>query len=233
MHVVPATEEPIISIFTDPEMTQSSVMMFARRNALPKEYKNTIVGYSYDLIYSFASIMMNERFEEIAQAADAPFLGGGMSEGSIGICPTMESTMFSATAHEGRIDEAFRAMYTEMERMRRHGFTAGEFERAKQEILRWAERGYTNRNDVSNAEYAQRYLDNYAEGTPMMDAETEWMLDQQFINSLTVEQINEAYLQMVAPNQNLVILARSPKKEGVVVPTDAELLAIKAAVEAS
>ena len=110
MHVVPATEEPIVSIFSDPEMTQSSVMMFARRDALPKEYKNTIIGYSYDIIQSFATIMMNERFEEIAQAADAPFLGGGMSEGSMGICPTMETTMFSATAHEGRIDEAFRAM---------------------------------------------------------------------------------------------------------------------------
>ena len=233
MHHVPATEQPIVSIFSDPEMTQSSVMMFARREALPKEYNNTIVGYSYNLIQTFATIMMNERFEEIAQAADAPFLGGGMSEGSMGICPTMESTMFSATAHEGRIDEAFRAMYTEMERMRRYGFTAGEFERAKQEILRWSERQYTNRNDVKNAEYAQRYLDNYSKGTSMMDAETEWQIDQMFINSLTVEQVNEAYLQMVAPNQNLVILARSPKKEGVAIPTEEQLLAIKAEVEAS
>ena len=233
MHYVPATEEPIISIFSDPELTQSSVMMFARRDALPKEYNNTIVGYSFDLVETFAAVMMNARFEEIAQAADAPFLGGGMSEGGIGICPTMESTMFTVTAHEGRIDEAFRAMYTEMERMRRYGFTAGEFERAKQEILRWAERSYTNRNDVSNAEYAQRYLDNYADGTPMMDAETEWMLDQQFINSLTVDQINEAYAQIATPNQNLVILARSPKKEGVVIPTEEEILAIKAEVEAS
>ncbi|MBR5769934.1 MAG: insulinase family protein, partial [Alistipes sp.] len=78
---VPATEEPIISIFADPEMTRSGVMMFARREALPKEYKNTIVGYSYDLIKTFASVMMNARFEEIAQAADATILGGGMSEG--------------------------------------------------------------------------------------------------------------------------------------------------------
>ena len=233
MHVVPATEEPIISVFSDPELTQSSVMMFARRNALPKEYNNTIIGYSYDLIQTFATIMMNERFEEIAQAADAPFLNGGMSEGGIGICPTMESTMFSATAHEGRINDAFRAMYTEMERMRRYGFTAGEFERAKQEILRWSERQYTNRNDVKNAEYAQRYLDHYADGTPMMDAEEEWQLDQMFINSLTVDQINEAYLQMVKPNENLVILARSPKKEGVEIPTTEELLAIIAEVEAS
>ena len=230
---VPATEEPIISIFADPEMTRSGVMMFARRETLPKEYRNTIVGYSYDLIKTFASVMMNARFEEIAQAADAPFLGGGMSEGSIGICPTMESTMFSATAHEGRIDEAFRAMYTEMERMRRYGFTAGEFERAKQEILRWAERQYTNRNDVRNDEYAQRYLDYYAQGTSMMDAETEWQLDQMFINSLTVDQINQSYAQMAQPNKNLVILARSPKKEGVAIPTAEELTAIMAEVEAS
>ena len=231
--MVPATEEPIISIFTDPELTQSSVMMFARREALPKEYKNTVIGYTYNIIQNFVTVMMNARFEEIAQAADAPFLGGGMSEGGIGICPTLESTMFSAVAHENRIDEAFRAMYTEMERMRRHGFTAGEFERAKQEILRWAERQYTNRNDVRNDEYAQRYLDHYAQGTPMMDAETEWELDQMFINSLTVDAVNQSYAQMVRPNENLVILARAPQKEGMVVPTAEQINAIIAEVEAS
>ena len=37
--------------------------------------------------------------------------------------------------------------------------------------MRWAEQSYTNRNDVHNDAYAQRYLDHYAKGTPMMDAE--------------------------------------------------------------
>lgn len=230
---VPATEEPIISIFADPEMTRSGVMMFARRETLPKEYKNSIVGYSYDLIKTFASVMMNARFEEIAQAADATILGGGMSEGGIGICPTMESTAFSVTAHDGRIDDAFRTMYTEMERMRRYGFTAGEFERAKQEILRWAERSYANRNDVSNEAYVERCIAHFATGDSMMDAETEWQLAQMFINSLTVEQVNQAYAEMAKPNENLVILARSPKKDGVNIPTEEELLAIIAEVEAS
>ena len=231
--IVPATKEPIISIFADPEMTRSGVMMFARRETLPKEYKNTIVGYSYDLIKTFASVMMNARFEEIAQAADATILGGGMSEGGIGICPTMESTAFSVTAHDGRIDDAFRTMYTEMERMRRYGFTAGEFERAKQEILRWAERSYANRNDVSNEAYVEHCIAHFATGNSMMDAETEWQLAQMFINSLTVEQVNQAYAEMAKPNENLVILARSPKKDGVNIPTEGELLAIIAEVEAS
>ncbi|MBP3547511.1 MAG: insulinase family protein [Alistipes sp.] len=230
---VPATEEPIISIFSDPELTQSSVMMFARREALPKELKGTMVGYSTDLIYSFVMQMMSARFDEIAQKADAPILGGGMSEGGIGICPTMESTMFTATAHEGRIIDAFRTIYTEMERMRRFGFTAGEFERAQQEILRHAERQYTNRNDVDNDSYAQRYLNHYADGSSMMDAETEWQFDQMLINSVTVDDINAAYSQLVRPNENLVILARTPQKEGLVIPTEEEIKAVIAEVSAA
>ena len=231
--MVPATEEPIISIFSDVELTQSSVMMFARRNSIPKEFRNTADAVFLQYVNAFVSEMMGARFQEISQKADAPFIGGGMSEGSIGICPTMESTMFSVTAHEGRTADGFRAMYTEMERMRRHGFTAGEFERAKQEILRWAERQYTNRNDVKNDEYAQRYLDYYAEGTPMMDAETEWQLDQMIINNLTVDMVNQIYSQMTTPNENLVILVRSPKKEGVEIVSEEEIKAIMAEVTAA
>lgn len=231
--MIPPTEEPIISVFSDVELTQSSVMMFARRDALPKELKGTMIGYSTDLIYNFAVAMMNARFEELSMKADAPILGGGMAEGGIGICPTMDATFFSATAHEGRILDAFRTIYTEMERMRRHGFTAGEFERAQQEILRYAERQYTNRNDVNNDAYAQRYLDHYAKGTTMMDAEIEWQIDQALITSLTVDQINQAYLQLVRPNENLVILARTPEKEGLAIPTAEQIKAVIAEVSAA
>ena len=230
---VPATDRPIISIFADPEMTRSGVMMFARREALPKEFKNSVIGYSYNLVRTFVNVMMSARFEEVAQAADAPILGGGMSDSGIGICPTMESATFSVTAHDGCINDAFRTMYSEMERMRRYGFAAGEFERAKQEILRWMERSYANRNDVSNEEYVERCIAHFANGDSMMDAETEWQLAQMFINSLTVEQINQAYAEIAKPNENLVILARSPKKEGINIPTEDELLAIIAEVEAS
>ena len=229
---IPTTEEPIISVFTDPELTQSSVMMFARRDAMPKEYKNTILGITNQYINSFVSIMMSNRFADIAQQADAPILAGSMSEGGIGICPTFEATQFYITAHEGRTDEAFRAMYTEMERMRRHGFTVGEFERAKQEILRWAERQYANRNDVTNGEYSERYLEHIKGGNPIMDAETEWQLDQALINSLTVDQVNQAYSKMVRPNENLVILVRSPKRDGIDIVTEEEIKSIIADIEA-
>ena len=226
VHTVPAVETPIISVFSDPELTQSSVMMFARREALPLEFNNTLYGYLQNIVLNLSSMMMHNRLEEIYKQADAPILGGGMSEGSFGICPTLEATIFSATAHEGRIPEAFRTIYTEMERMRRHGFTAGEFDRALAEYKMHAERQYTNRNDVRNDDYAQRYLDFYSKRTPMMDAETEWQLDQQLLSMLTVDMVNQVYAEIATPDQNLVILARTPEKEGLEIPANDVFLAI-------
>ena len=226
LYRVPATETPIVSVFSDPELTQSSVMMFARREAPAKEYNNTLDAYMRNIVFNLVQMMMGNRFEEIYTKADAPILGGGMSEGGLGICPTMESTMFTATAHEGRLTDAFRTIYTEMERMRRFGFTQSEFERALAEYKMHAERQYTNRNDVRNDDYAQRYLDFYADGTPMMDAETEWQLDQQILSILSLDLVNGYYLSNVTPDQNLVILARTPEKEGLEIPTNEAFLAI-------
>ena len=232
LHVVPATEQPIISVFSDPELTQSSVMMVARREAMPKQFKNTLGAYVRDIVFDLVSMMMDNRFEEISEKADAPILGGGMSEGGIGICPTMESTMFSTTAHEGRLPDAFRTLYIEMERMRRHGFTHGELERALAEYKMYAERQYTNRNDVRNDDYAQRYLDHYAEGTPMMDAETEWQLDQQLLSQINLDLVNAMYLGSETPDKNLVILARTPEKVGLAIPTAEVFTQIIAEVQA-
>ena len=231
--MVPETEEPIVSIFADPEMTQSSIMLFARREAIPKEMRATDLAYTLNTVNNFVTYMMNARFEELSQQAGAPLLSAGMDEGSIGICPTLEASQFFVTAHEGRIADGFRALCTEIERMRRYGFTASEFERAQQELYRGAERYYTNRNDVTNDEFAQRYLDHYAEGSSIMDPESEWMLDQQLIQGLTVDAINQIYFSMIDPASNLVILARSPLRDDVTIPTEEELLTIMAEVQAA
>ena len=50
---------------------------------------------------------------------------------------------------DGKLAQGFEALYTEMEKVRRHGFTQGEFERAQNDLMRRAERSYTNRNDAA------------------------------------------------------------------------------------
>ncbi|MBQ4127120.1 MAG: insulinase family protein, partial [Alistipes sp.] len=69
--------------------------------------------------------------------------------------------------------------------------------------------------------------------TPLPDAETERNLDKQIVEMLPLEAINQGVKQLYDPMKNCVIIVDSPKKDGVAVPTEAELVeALKAAVAA-
>ncbi len=224
--VVPDNEEPIISIFTDPEMQNSVVRyIFKRGNLVPKQAANTIYAEMMQIATMMMTQMGNARLQEISMKPDAPFVGAGMSDGSFGICPTFESFSVAAQSQDGKLLTAFEAIGTEVERIRRHGFTQGEFERAQNNLLRSCERAYNNRNDRKNGEYVEIYLNNFRENSPMPDAKTEWQLDSVLIKHvLNVDVINQLASKLITPT-NQIVIVDAPKKEGLVNPTEADILA--------
>ena len=230
--VVPDNEEPIVSIFTDPEMQGTKVQLFIKRPALPEQLANTVVAEANNVIEAYMTTMENARLQEIAMQPDAPVLGAGMGTGDvIGIIPTLNATVFVAMTQDGKLARGVETLCTELERVRRHGFTQGEFERAQENLMRQAERTYANRNDRRNGEFVQTYLNNYSKNTPMPDAETEWQLDSMLIRMLNVDAVNAFAAQTITPN-NQVIIVTAPEKEGLAAPTAEELLAIRDKVAA-
>ena len=164
---------------------------------------------------------------------NAPFLGAQLMTGStIGIIPTLNATVAAVSTKDGELAKGYEALMTEVERIRRHGFTVGEFERAQNDLMASAERGYKNRNDQQNRYYVNRYLAAFRSNAAMPDAETEWQIDSMLIKSLNVEVINQLAKQVIM-DKNQVIIVNSPEKEGVAVPTEAEILAIREKVAKS
>lgn len=231
---VPDNDEPIISVFTDKEMPYSSIQIGCKHEPMmPKQFNNTVQKEMLDVVTSYITRMGNARFQEMAMKPDAPFIQANIGYGSVGICPSLETTMFTAQAQEGKIATAAEAIFTEMERIRRHGFTPSEFERAQNDLLRAAERKYTNRNDRKNGEYVDIYIDNYRENTAMPDAETEWQIDSMLIKQIPLEIVNQMCGQLVSLDKNLVVIVNAPEKEGLANPSEADILAISKSVAAA
>ena len=224
--VVPNNEEPIISIFEDPEMTHSSATVYIKREAMPKQLKNTILYEQFELIDAIAGQMADARLQEIAMKPNAPFTNGSLMNGSIGICPTLDLLGLSVNTADGKLNAGIEAAYTELERIRRHGFTESELERAKQEVMVMQERSYRNRNDRKNGQFVSRYISAFRNNTPMPDAETEWKIDSTLIAQIPLQAINATMQRYITP-QNQVIIVNAPKKEGVVNPTEADIKAIR------
>ena len=231
--VVPDNDAPIVSIYTDPEMQGSRVQLFIKRPAMPTQMNDKVAWEVVNVIESFLTTMENARLQEIAMQPDAPFLGAGMGSGDvIGIIPTLNATAFTAMTQDGKLAEGFEALYTEMEKIRRHGFTQSEFERAQENLMRQVERTYANRNDRTNEQFVNIYLENYRKNEPMPDAETEWKLDSMLIKMLNVETVNAFAKETIQPT-NQVIVITAPEKEGIANPTEEEILAIREKVTAS
>ncbi len=230
--VVPDNKEPIISIFEDPEMTESGASLFIKRQALPKQLNNTVVAEQLALIDALADEMANARFREIAMKPNAPFTGARFMNGGIGICPTLACAGFDVNTQDGKILTGIEAAYIELERIRRHGFTEGELERAKQSVMKMQELAYNNRNDRKNGQYVQRYLNAFRKNAAMPDAETEWKLDSTIIVNIQLPMINQVMKQYIT-DHNQVLIVQAPKREGLVNPTEAQCLEVLAKVKAA
>ena len=229
-YIAPDNEEPIISIFTDPEMTRSTAGLYIKHRAMPKELKGTVAGYSVDVVTAYLGMMARSRMVDIAQKPDAPFLGASMSYGGVGINPEHEMMVLNVVTENGKLLEGFEAAYAEMEKIRRYGFTESEFERTRDILMRRAEQGYANRNDVENETYVNAYVSHFSGNEPAADAETQWQLDSMLIKQIPLEAVNNAAKQLITAN-NRVIVVNAPDKEGVTNPTESELLAVMAKVD--
>ncbi len=223
---VPDNEAPIISIFADPEMPQTSAMLLFKREAAPKQYRNTVAMVMQDLVLGFYDRMANERLHEIAMQPDAPFTSAYVGNGSVGIIPTLEGTIMEVSAREGELNKALTAAYVELERIRRYGFTQGEFERAREKMLSAAEKEYNNRNDRENNRFVNEYITHFRMNEAIPDAETQWQMTRTMLEQIPLAAINQVAAQLTLPNNNIVVVINVPEKEGLAKPTEEEIAAI-------
>ncbi len=166
--------------------------------------------------------MLNERYAEVARQANAPFLQAG--GGSSTLVRPVDSYSLGAVVQEDKILPGLDALMTEFERARRYGFTQGEFERAKQDLLR----GYESANKDSQTRDSSGYADEYMrlflnkEGSPGIAYE--YALVQQLLPGITMDEANGRIAHLVTKDNRAIIL-QAPDKADLKLPSEAELTA--------
>ena len=227
---VPDNKEPIVGIVTDPEATGCDVSILWKSDPIPREYKNTDIAFLTDIVKDIISNIMSERFEEITSKPGAPFLGAGL--GFSNITETCEALYADVSFKEGEALPALQAFYSEIEKMKRFGFTDSEIQRAKDEILSRYEKRAEGADSRQNAEFVRPIISNFFNNTPYMDPATALQLVKMILPAIPANAVNQTVAQVVT-DENMVVLYNGPAKEGLANPTEAQLLETIAAVKAS
>lgn len=218
---VPSNKEPLIAISHDKEATGSDVELMFK---LPVEKTRTVGDYRRDLMERLYLGMLNTRLSEISQKPDAPFLGAGASKGAF-IGRTTEAFTLGAGVKDGGIDRGLEALLIEAKRVDQFGFLQSELDRQKEGLVRGYERAYAERDKTQSAGFVQELINNYLTGEAIPGIEYEYKLVQQLVPTITLADVNKMASNWIT-DTNRVIIAQSPEKADVKIPTQAELLAV-------
>lgn len=225
---IPGNEEPNVAIITDPELNNSSMTVYWKGEPLPEMMNNTVNGVLVNLLKELIGTVMNERFNDLSADPNAVFIAAGFGTGKV--CETMEAVLAQIVNKDGEALSSFRVLMTEVEKMRRYGFTDAEVERAKTEILASYEAAAKRADTRKNSEFVMPMISNFFDNTPFMEPATEYEVVKTLLAQIPSAIINQVAAQMITKD-NMVIIYSAPEREGMVHPTADQLKAIVAEVE--
>jgi zinc protease len=218
---IPNNEKPLVAITTDDEATYFMVNLFYKHD---REIKSTVNGYREYLKESLYNAMLNARLSEISQNPEAPFMYSFTGYGGF-LGRSKDAYSSFAATKENMIGESLDVLLTENERVKKFGFTTTEFDRHKMDLLRSYEKNFAEKDKRKSRSFAQEYISNFLSKEPVPGIEKEFEMAQALMPGITLEEINILAKEWIT-DENIAVLIMAPEKEGVIVPTEEEVIAI-------
>jgi zinc protease len=224
VYTVPDQPQPMYAVITDPEATNTRIDVSVRLASRPQA---TIGEYRQHMVEQLFASMMSERLDEIAQQPNAPFLRAATDRDLF--VRTEEATTLDALVPTGGVERGLTALFTEVARAERFGFTQTELNREKLNLQRYLQRAVIEKDKSPSGPLADEFIRNFIHGEPIPGIVYEYGLNQRFLPEITLAEVN-AVAKDWAPERNRLVVISGPDKDKATLPTEAKIAAdIKAA----
>ena len=227
---IPENEKPLIGVLTDPECSGSSIEVLWRSEADDEAYNSTDVGFLTSITKTMIAMIMAERFDAITSKPGAPFLGADLGAGDL--CETCQATMGDVSFKDGDWEPAFRSFLTEVERMRRYGFSSAELQRAKDNILSAFEKAVEAADSRKNADFVRPLINNFFDNDAYMTPQVRYEVAKALLGQVP-DMIFALAANALVDGKSISIVYKAPAKEGLVHPTPEQLQTVYDEVSAS
>ncbi len=206
----PDHEETLIAIEGDKEASFTQVRIVYKQG---KEEGKTLADFRKGLSYSLYNTMLNQRLNELRQSAEPPFVFGSTSYGGSFVKGLNQYSSF-AMVGENDVEKGIKALLTENERVKQYGFTKGELERAKKQLLNSLEKSAKEQDKTESGNYARQYVEAFLEAEVVPSQQFTFDFASQVFKGINVEEINQ-YAGKWIKDKNRVIVVTGPEKEGL------------------
>lgn len=177
----------------------------------------TVKDYRNQLLISAFNTMVSERFSEIMQQADAPFMqaGGSISDFIAGL----DVFSLMVVPKPNQLELGFKKMMTEFERIQKFGFTQSELDRAVISMNKANETAYVEKSKKKSDSYVNRYLNNFLKDDAALSNDDSYKITKQLLPTLTLKEVN-ALISKYYTDLNRDVIIMGPEKDKATLPTE-------------
>ncbi|MFY7811111.1 MAG: M16 family metallopeptidase, partial [Flavobacterium sp.] len=218
---IPNHKESFVSIVDDEEQMFTNIEIMYKDYGVPQKTK-TVGDYRKSLVKNMYSTMINNRLAEKQNVANPPFNYGYSFHGST-YSPNKDAYQSFAMTSPDKLLPALKTLAEENLRVKKYGFLPGELERAKKEYLVGLESQLKEKDKSESERFVWMLQENFTSEAPMPDIEWVYNTSKALLPSLKMEEIS-ALINEYLKDDNRVVIIKLPKKEGIVKPTEKEIL---------
>lgn len=216
---LPNNEKPLVAIASDKEATSNLVAILYKHDKQPLI---TASDYRHSILTNLYSMMLNARLFELSQKPESPMLYASAYYGEF-LVKSKDAWQTMAVPKENKNEQTLSLLIKENERVKQFGFTEGEFERQKAELMSMYEKALEEKDKTESNNYVQEYISHFLHKEAFPGIEYEYNLVKSFLTGVKLEEVNALAGEFVSDN-NLVVLLTGPDKEGNVIPEEKDLL---------
>ena len=215
---VPPQAGTLVSINSDKEATRSTIRLLYKQ---PKRFNTTSATYRQHLVEGLFGSMLNDRFAEITQKPNPPFITADAGQGDL--VRSAEAFSLTAVVADNGIRRGLNALLTEGERVKKFGFLQSELDRARKDTQRGIEQAYAERDKTNSNVYAEAYSSAFLESEPSTSIQYDLDAITRLLPGITLAEVNKLAGAWMT-DKNRVLATTSPDKAGIVNPAPGELL---------
>lgn len=217
--------QTLVGIAPDPEASQTLVSVYHKQRALEVR---TVGDYRRSMVESLYSVLLGTRLDELSREPKPPFLVGSASLSHL--TRSKRAFVLSAAMEDEGLLRGLRALLGEVARARKHGFTSSELRRAKADLLRLSETVVAG--PPQSTGLAELCTWHFLHGIPLIAPAENHELVKVLLPGITLKEVNGVVHDLVRESDRVVLLS-GPEKERLKLPSEHELLAVFAEVEAA
>ncbi len=210
---------------TDPELTYGFVHLYFKRP--PEGIGQNLSSYRAGLLEALIDQILSARFQEAAVKPETAFAAAASGMERYGV----ESRFFvlSAIPEPGAVEATLEALFSEVESIRRYGFSRSELERAVASLLSYLDAVASEGDKTESSVLADELVRHYLTGETIPGIAWEAKAARALLADLTLEELSSAAAAFFTAD-DLSVFLLAPEADSASLPSEAQVASIRAAV---